>query len=62
MGFEIAVMHLVLEEGDQASDWLERAAQERGGTYFNFIKVDPYLDPLRRDRRFEQIVASLAPK
>ena len=58
--YAFAVMHLALGEKDQALTWLERAAQERGGTYFNFIKVDPYLDPLRGDPRFEALVQKVA--
>jgi TolB-like protein len=58
--YAFAVVHLALGEKDQALDWLERAAQDRGGSYFNFVKVDPYLDPLRGDPRFEALVKKVA--
>ena len=58
--YAVAIVHLALGEKDQALDWLQRAAQERGATYFNFIKVDPYLDPLRGDPRFEALVVEVA--
>ena len=58
--YAVAIVHLALGEKDQALDWLQRAAQERGATYFNFIKVDPYLDPLRGDPRFEALVEEVA--
>jgi len=54
--YAFALIHLALGDKDQALDWLEKAAQERGLTYFNFIKVDPFLDPLRGDPRFEALV------
>ena len=54
--YAFALIHLALGDKDQALDWLEKAAQERGLTYFNFIKVDPFLDPLRSDPRFEAVM------
>jgi len=54
--YAFAILHLALGEKDQALHWLEKAVQERGATYCNFIKVDPYLDPLRGDSRFEALV------
>lgn len=54
--YAFALIHLALGDKDQALDWLEKAAQERGLTYFNFIKVDPFLDPLRGDPRFEAVM------
>jgi hypothetical protein len=47
---------LGLGEKDQALDWLEKDAREPTGFEINFIKVDPYLDPLRGDPRFEALV------
>jgi TolB-like protein len=58
--YAFAVLHLALGEKDQALGWLERAAQERGAIYFNFIKVDPLLDSLRGDPRFEAVVQKVA--
>jgi TolB-like protein len=55
-GYSFAVIHLGLGEKDQALDWLEKDAGERTGFEINFIKVDPYLDPLRGDPRFEALV------
>jgi TolB-like protein/Tfp pilus assembly protein PilF len=54
--YAFAVIHLALGEKDKALEWLNKASEERGATYFNFIKVDPYLDPLRGDPRFEALV------
>jgi adenylate cyclase len=55
-GYSFAVIHLALGEKDQALDWLQKDAHERTGFEINFIKVDPYLDLLRGDARFEALV------
>jgi TolB-like protein/Flp pilus assembly protein TadD len=57
--YAFAVIHLALGERDQALDWLEKAARDHDGFYSNFIKVDPYLDPLRGDPRFEALVSAI---
>ena len=61
-GYSFAVIHLGLGEKDQALDWLEKDAGERTGFEINFIKVDPYLDPLRGDPRFEALVQKVTGK
>jgi hypothetical protein len=58
--YAFALVHLALGEKDEALDWLERAVEERGATYFNFIKVDPFFDPLRGDPQFEAVVQKVA--
>jgi TolB-like protein/Tfp pilus assembly protein PilF len=58
-GYSFAVVYLALREKDQALDWLEKDAREGTGFEINFIKVDPYLDPLRGDPRFEALVSKV---
>ena len=58
-GYSFAVIHLALGERDQALEWLEKDARERNGFEINFVKVDPYLDPLRGDPRFEALVSNV---
>jgi tetratricopeptide (TPR) repeat protein len=58
-GYSFAVIHLALGERDQALDWLEKDAREQTGFEINFIKVDPYLDPLRGNPRFEKLVSNV---
>jgi hypothetical protein len=58
-GYSFAVIHLALGEKDQALDWLEKDAREQTGFEINFIRVDPYLDPLRGDSRFEALVSKI---
>jgi tetratricopeptide (TPR) repeat protein len=43
--------YLGLGDHEQAIVWLERAAEERSGMT-QYVKVHPYLDPLRDDPRF----------
>jgi tetratricopeptide (TPR) repeat protein len=58
-GYAFAVIHLALGEKDQALDWLEKAARDHEGLFIAQIKVDPYLDPLRGDPRFEALVSAI---
>jgi tetratricopeptide (TPR) repeat protein len=57
--YAFAVIHLALGEKNQALDWLEKAARDHAGPYIYLIKVDPYLDPLRGDPRFETLVSAI---
>jgi TolB-like protein/Tfp pilus assembly protein PilF len=51
-----ALIHLGLGEKDRAIDFLEKTYEDRDGYSIAFIKVDPFLDPLRGDPRFEALV------
>src|SRR5436309_6930129 len=55
----LAVVHLALGENEKAIDDLERAYRERTDPYIVAIKVEPLLDPLRGDPRFERLVAKV---
>jgi serine/threonine-protein kinase len=57
--YAFAVIYLKLGEKDQALDWLEKAAHDHAGPNINLIKVDPYLDPLHGDPRFEALVSAI---
>jgi TolB-like protein/Tfp pilus assembly protein PilF len=53
------------DEKDLAVQYLAANGQSVGGSYiasYGALKLLPFWDPLRGDRRFEEIVASLAPK
>ena len=52
--YYFALIHLGLNETDQAFACLERAYEERSG-FMAFIKVEPMLDPLRSDPRFADL-------
>ena len=51
-----------VDEKDLALEQLLRAARQPGIVGYGHLKLLPFWDPLRGDPRFEQIVASLAPK
>ena len=53
--YEIALIYAGLKENDNAFEWLEKAfqARDKGLTY---LKIDPCLDPLRSDPRFQELI------
>ena len=53
--YEVALVHAALRERDRAMVWLERAYQERGG-WLVYLRVDPRLDPLQSDARFQELL------
>lgn len=53
--YEIAMVYTGLGEKYQAFDWLEKAYHERYH-WLNLMGVDPRLDPLRSDLRFEDLL------
>jgi TolB-like protein/Tfp pilus assembly protein PilF len=61
--YSFAIVYLGLGDKEEALRWLEKSYQDRAGYDVATIKVDPFLDPLRGDPRFEELVAKiLAPK
>ena len=54
-----ALVYIGLGEKDQAFAWLEKAYEERSVTTLPYLKVNPILDPLRSDSRFEALVAKV---
>lgn len=53
--YDIALVCIGLGWNDQALEYLARAYQERSG-WMTYLKVDPRLDPLRSDVRFEELL------
>jgi serine/threonine protein kinase/Tfp pilus assembly protein PilF len=51
----IALIYLGLGETDQTFAWLEQAYEERSG-FLAFVGVEPMLDELRGDARFEDLL------
>jgi eukaryotic-like serine/threonine-protein kinase len=56
-----ALIYLGLGDLHLTFDWLDRAYQERSG-FLAFAKVEPVLDPLRGDARFERFVEHIRPE
>src|SRR5436853_19361 len=62
-GYSRALLYLSLNKKDEALHWLEQDYQDRNGSDIGWIKVDPLLDSLRGDPRFEALVQRVvAPK
>ena len=51
----MTLIYTSLGEKDLSLGWLEKAYEERSG-WFQFAKVDPRLDPLRSEPRFQDIL------
>ncbi len=61
LAFGLALIHLRLGQKQQAIDWLERSYLDKETGAIGNIKVNPMLDPLRGDPRFEALVAKIVP-
>jgi TolB-like protein/DNA-binding winged helix-turn-helix (wHTH) protein/Flp pilus assembly protein TadD len=59
--YELAMIRLNMGNTDQAMRWLLRACEERTPqmAFFQFVQDRKYLDPLRRDARFNDILRCL---
>jgi TolB-like protein/Flp pilus assembly protein TadD len=57
--YAFAIVHMALGEKDKAIDCFERAYHNHAGPDLILIKVDPMLDPLRGDPRFEALVQKI---
>jgi tetratricopeptide (TPR) repeat protein len=53
--YHIALIHIGLREHDRALQWLEKAYEDRS-RHMRVLQVDPWLDPLRSDPRFQELV------
>jgi TolB-like protein/Flp pilus assembly protein TadD len=63
VGYLRALLYLSLNNKDEALRWLEQGVKERDGSNICWINVDPLLDPLHGDPRFEALVQKVvAPK
>ncbi len=56
VGYLRALLYLSLNNKDEALRWLEQGVKERDGSNICWINVDPLLDPLHGDPRFETLV------
>ncbi|MGE5213502.1 MAG: tetratricopeptide repeat protein [Nitrospirota bacterium] len=56
VGYWRTLLYLSLNNKEEALRWLEQDLKERDGSNISWIKVDPLLDPLHGDPRFEALV------
>src|SRR5438094_2301011 len=59
--FGVALDYVRLGDNNKAIDWLERSYQNKEPSFLEDIKVNPLLDPLRGDPRFEALVEKIVP-
>ena len=63
VGYWRALLYLSLNNKEEALRWLEQGFEERDGSNISWIKVDPLLNSLHGDPRFEALVQKVtAPK
>ena len=61
--YSFALVYLGLGNKEEALHWLEKSYQDRTGNDLVYFRVEPLLDPLRGERRFEELVTKVfAPK
>src|SRR5881275_1399331 len=59
--YSFALVYLGLGDKEQALRWLEQSYQDRAGSDIGYIRVDPLVDPLRGDPRFEALAEKIVP-
>ncbi|HKQ52299.1 MAG TPA: tetratricopeptide repeat protein [Pyrinomonadaceae bacterium] len=53
--YRLAAVYLALGNSDRAIEWLRKDYEDRGN-WMNQLKVDPVMDPLRSDPRFQKLM------
>jgi TolB-like protein/DNA-binding winged helix-turn-helix (wHTH) protein/Flp pilus assembly protein TadD len=53
--YGVALVYVAMGDKDSALDWLEKARKERCWT-LTYLNVDPRVDPLRGDPRFQMLI------
>jgi len=56
--YRVAAVYLALGDKDKAIDWLKKEYEE-SGDWMNQLKVDPVMDPLRSDPRFQDLMRKM---
>jgi TolB-like protein/Flp pilus assembly protein TadD len=57
----LAIVYLGLGDREQALTSLEQSYDDRNGNWLIWIRIDPFLDPLRGDPRFEALADKIVP-
>lgn len=56
--YNFAIIYAGLGDSDKAFEWFERARKERSG-FLPFLKVEPVVDGLRSDSRFDDLLEKI---
>jgi tetratricopeptide (TPR) repeat protein len=59
--YNLALVHLGLDQKDEAMQFLKETYEDRDGYNIMFIRIEPLLDPLRGDPRFEALAEKVLP-
>jgi TolB-like protein/Tfp pilus assembly protein PilF len=59
--YYFAIIHLGLGDREAALGALEKSFEELNGNTLEYIRTDPFLDPLRGDPRFEALAEKIVP-
>ena len=59
--YYLAIIHLGLGDRKAALSALEKSFEELNGNTLEYIRTDPFLDPLRGDPRFEALAEKIVP-
>jgi len=63
LAYDRAILYLSIGNKEEALRWLEQSYADRDGANLSWINVEPMLDPLRGESRFEALVQKvIAPK
>jgi serine/threonine protein kinase/Flp pilus assembly protein TadD len=56
--YNFAIIYAGLQDFDKSFEWFERARKERSG-FLPFLKVEPVVDGLRNDARFDDLLGKI---
>jgi len=59
--YSFALVYIGLGDKEEALRWLEQSYLDRAGSDVGWIRVDPLLDPLRNEPRFEALAEKIVP-
>ena len=63
LAYDHALVYLAIGNKEEALHWLEQSYADRDGANLSWINVEPILDPLHGEPRFEALVQKvIAPK
>jgi TolB-like protein len=62
IAMNLAVVYAWTDKPDLAFQHLESLAKVPYGVFYNYLKLEPYWDPLREDPRFKELLTELAPQ